>query len=259
MVEILEAAAAPARDRHIAQPVHPANFWRDWLHAADRVASVALGELLAGAARLLVVAPHPDDELLMCAGLMQAALAQGVSLTIVSVTDGEACFGNDAERARVGAMRRAEARAGLQVLGAGSAPLHRMALPDGGVTAHEAEVRHLLQLELQPGDLVVAPWRLDGHPDHDAVGRAAAAACSSSRARLLEAPVWMWHWATPEHPAIRWQRLRTCAMPAKAGARKRDALACHRSQLTRRNGREPVVDSALQARSGWSFESFFLS
>ncbi|RJT90627.1 class I SAM-dependent methyltransferase [Cryobacterium melibiosiphilum] len=48
-----------------------------------------------------------------------------------------------------------------------------------------------------PGTWVIAPWRSDGHPDHTAAGDAAATAAADANARLLEYPIWAWHWSTP--------------------------------------------------------------
>jgi LmbE family N-acetylglucosaminyl deacetylase len=39
---------------------------------------------------VLVVSPHPDDETLCCAGVMQRALAQGARVSVVWVTGGDA-------------------------------------------------------------------------------------------------------------------------------------------------------------------------
>ncbi len=258
MLDALQPTLTPAADRHIAEPLHTPAFWQAWLCDCAIAQTSSAAEQLADASRLCVVAPHPDDELLMCAGLMQEAMAQGTAIAIVSVTDGEACFGGDAERATVATIRRAEARDGLQALGAQSAAVHRLAIPDGEVAAQELQLQGELQALLQPGDLVVAPWRLDGHPDHDATGRAAGIACARNRVRLLEAPVWMWHWARPDHPAIPWHRLCTCPLPAGYRTRKRQALNCHKSQLTARGEQHAVVDSALQARAHWPFEVYFL-
>lgn len=46
------------------------------------------------------------------------------------------------------------------------------------------------------------------HPDDEAAGRAAAAACKATGAPLVEYPIWMWHWATPDDPAVPWHRAR---------------------------------------------------
>jgi hypothetical protein len=40
--------------------------------------------------RLLIVAPHPDDEVLGCGGLMATAAAQGIPVRVVYLTSGDA-------------------------------------------------------------------------------------------------------------------------------------------------------------------------
>jgi LmbE family N-acetylglucosaminyl deacetylase len=58
--------------------------------------------------------------------------------------------------------------------------------------------RILLALELVIRRVPSAPWRHDGHPDHDAAGRAATIASAAAGAPLLQYLVWAWHWADPE-------------------------------------------------------------
>ena len=65
------------------------------------------------------------------------------------------------------------------ILGVAAAAIHPLGLPDGGVTAQQARRTDALARLLRPGDLAITPWRHDGHPDHDATGRACAAACSA--------------------------------------------------------------------------------
>src|SRR3954471_2440470 len=78
--------------------------------------------------RVLVIAPHPDDESIGAGGLLQVARAAGAALRVIVLTDGDNNpwpqrwsekrwhIGN-AERARWGARRREEARAALRILG----------------------------------------------------------------------------------------------------------------------------------------------
>ena len=82
------------------------------------------------------------------------------------------------------------------------------------------------------GSWCAATWRGDGHPDHEVVGLAAAAAAELVGARLLEYPVWMWHWAHPDDEDVPWQRMATIPLDPAASARKRNALRAFRSQLT---------------------------
>ena len=39
--------------------------------------------------RVIIVAPHPDDEVLGAGGLIQAALSRDISVEVVAVTDGD--------------------------------------------------------------------------------------------------------------------------------------------------------------------------
>jgi LmbE family N-acetylglucosaminyl deacetylase len=97
-------------------------------------------------ARVLVVAPHPDDESLCCAGLLQQAQRAGASVAVVWITAGDS-FELDAmlvERSmwpdgqtmrRLGVQRLAEAHAAADVLGVPRAAQFQLGYPDRGVLA----------------------------------------------------------------------------------------------------------------------------
>lgn len=69
----------------------PEAAWRaaPFLSALPRV---TLPQLLQGSQRLVVVAPHPDDEVLGCGGLIAAARAAGMPVLIIALTDGEQAY-----------------------------------------------------------------------------------------------------------------------------------------------------------------------
>lgn len=137
-------------------------------------------------ARLMVLAPHPDDESLAAGGLIQRALACGADVSIVFVTDGEnnpwpqralerRIRIGDRQRRAWAARRRGEADAALRALGAGNVTVHRLGWPDGGVTwkllddtePMLATMRGLIERE-RPSVLVL-PDLVDRHPDHSAI------------------------------------------------------------------------------------------
>lgn len=280
MVAVMEdirslPAAAPAAPlaaaaRHIGpQPLHAPAAWQEWITARP-VARLGVADIVPARQRLVVVAPHPDDELLACGLLMQAHAQQGGRSLIIGVTDGEASHAGDPGWAApaLAAARREERLAGLRALGLQGAPLRLLGLSDGGVAQQRPALARALHEALAPGDVVVSTWRLDGHPDHEACGAAAAEAARAAGATLWEAPVWMWHWADPAHAQIPWQRLRALRLggseAACAVARKQMALAHHRSQLAPRaggaagaDGAGPVLDAAIVQRAAWPFETFF--
>ena len=93
---------------------------------------------------LLVIAPHPDDETLCCAGAIQHVLAGGGQVSIVWLTSGDgsplaALFAHDnplssAAMRRLGALRMAEARAAARTLGVGPERQFFLGYPDGGLS-----------------------------------------------------------------------------------------------------------------------------
>ncbi len=172
-----------------------------------------------------MVAPHPDDEILGVAGLM--ATVGGADL--VAVTDGEASHPGSTVYTRDGLadLRRAETAEALSRLGV-RGEVYRLGQPDGGID--ENAVTDALIGLLTPGRWCLATWREDGHPDHESVGRAAARACAATGARLLEYPIWTWHWAAPDDPRVPWDRAVRVDLAPAAAAAKAGALAAFPSQ-----------------------------
>ena len=131
------------------------------------------------------------------------------------------------------------------------APLS-LGLPDGELADYQDKLTGMLVdiLEMAgPATWCAATWRGDGHPDHEAVGRAAAAACERTGAALLEFPVWMWHWALPGDQAVPWERAYSIPAPGWAMERKRHAAQCYRSQFEPAAGESaPVVPGFVLAR-----------
>ena len=172
-------------------------------------------------ARAVVVAPHPDDEVLGVGGLLALLAAAGTQVQVVAVTDGEASNpGGSVPPDELAARRRVETAAALDRLGVHADVTH-LQLPDGGAAGLERPV--LAALTLRPGDWLLAPWSLDGHPDHEAVGRACESAAARDGARLLAFPVWAWHWAGPAD--LPWHRAQRVDLPPEVLVAKAAAVA----------------------------------
>lgn len=122
---------------------------------SDLVAYSAVHCLEARA--VLVLAPHPDDEVFGCGGAIAAHVAAGVPVDVLVLTDG-AAFGCAEDRAR-------ESEAAAQVIGYGSPMFWR--LPDRGLFYDEQWVQRLYALAVgRCVDLVYAPSPWEVHPDH---------------------------------------------------------------------------------------------
>jgi LmbE family N-acetylglucosaminyl deacetylase len=96
--------------------------------------------------RLLILAPHPDDETIGCAGVIQQALKAGAEVRVVYLTNGdhnEFAFivyekritFRRAEFIHMGLVRRQEAIAAMRLLGLSQDKLTFLGYPDNGTLA----------------------------------------------------------------------------------------------------------------------------
>lgn len=114
---------------------------------------------------VVVLAPHPDDEIIGCGGALAMHAARGDRVTVVHLTDGGA--GDHERRASgpIGAVRRAEAiAAGLEV---GIEDYRALGFPDGGLVPSAPFASGLAGLleTLRP-DVLYVPSPFELHPDH---------------------------------------------------------------------------------------------
>jgi LmbE family N-acetylglucosaminyl deacetylase/SAM-dependent methyltransferase len=208
----------------------PGTAARVWRHRLDPGAHEPL--TLEGVRRVVVVGAHPDDESLAAGGLVAGARAAGIPVVLVCATDGEGSHPDSPthDPASLAVRRAAEWEAAARELGVDAAARHRLRLDDGDL---ERDVERLTQALVEVvrdgrGTVLAAPWREDGHPDHAAVGRAAAAAARRTDAELWEYPVWFWHWAAPDDPRV--NRLHALSVSSYADVKQR-AIHAHHSQV----------------------------
>jgi LmbE family N-acetylglucosaminyl deacetylase len=94
--------------------------------------------------RLLVVAPHPDDEVIAAGGVIQRVREANGAVRIVYLTDGDAftegvraeshvAVPRPADYRQYGRLRQQEARRSLQLLGIGRESLTFLGFPDEGL------------------------------------------------------------------------------------------------------------------------------
>ncbi len=123
---------------------------------------------------LLVLAPHPDDEVFGCGGLSALVAAAGGRVVPVLLTDGGAGdFSGSSDAAEYVATRRAESVRAAEILG--TEPPRSLGFPDRSLPARGEElVAALVALfaQVRP-DSVLVPSPAETHPDHRAAARAA--------------------------------------------------------------------------------------
>lgn len=185
--------------------------------------------------RVMVVAPHADDETLGCGGLLAMRSRRGWPVTVVFLTNSAGRTAS-AETAR---RRRSEALEALRELGVPAAAAHFLDAPDGqlaqsGFEACTGATNGLAGLirQFRP-TAIFAPYLGGGSSEHDAAHWMAREALSAAGtpAVIWEYPVWAW-----------WNRLRLRRQLLRHGENfhlelgpwrdvKLRALSRHRSQL----------------------------
>ena len=129
--------------------------------------------------RVMVVAPHPDDEAIGCGGALCLHADRGDRVAVVYLTSGELGASSMA-REEVWAVREAEARRGCAILGAVAVTFLR--LPDWYLRDHAAAAAVALAPLLAEGrpELIYLPHPEDEHPDHRSALSIASAALAES-------------------------------------------------------------------------------
>jgi LmbE family N-acetylglucosaminyl deacetylase len=125
--------------------------------------------------RILIVAPHMDDEALACGGLI-ARLNNKEQIFIVYATDGmkspaPVVPGVDAISPDLGQVRVKEATAAMEFLGVPKKNLCFLELPEAQLQKNLPALKNALIdsiNEISP-DYIFIPFRYDRHPDHLAI------------------------------------------------------------------------------------------
>ncbi len=192
--------------------------------------------------KLLLIVPHPDDEVYGASGTLMQLLEEGRPCGLVTLTRGEAgrTLGLADGPEELARMRAAELAACLEVIGLSTHPssVHEQhGFPDKSLkdvpfealvdTALQAMRRHRPETVL-----TFPPNGSNGHPDHVTTHRAVKAAWD--RLPAHERPR-LWYYASdtpPENEALQaeWLPPNVRRDVTTHITRKLQAIACHRSQ-----------------------------
>jgi len=179
------------------------------------------------ATSLLVVAPHPDDETLCCAGIMQRVVQAGGRASVVWLTSGDAerlglwlfeaaLFLDPAGARQLGERRMTEARAATALLGVRTDGQLFLGYPDGGLARLLGANRSAAYTSRSTG-VAAVPYRDALFPAHPYTGesleRDFATVLERTRPTLILAPS-----PRDEHPDHRAAGLLTIVVSARRGA-----------------------------------------
>lgn len=220
--------------------------------------------------RILIVAPHMDDESLGC-GLLLASHPEPARVHLAYAADGtrspEPSDPSLGDPAVLSALRRQEALEAADCYGIPEGNVHFLGFQDGTLAAQCGALERAivaLVARVLPVQVFV-PFRYDWHPDHLAAHRAVVAAKAAGKiaADIIEYFVYS-QWRLLPGSDVRAYLdpvcVRRISWSSEAAARKRRALACHRTQVTCYFDwqSQPILTPELIDRSCAEAESYLL-
>lgn len=145
---------------------------------------------------VVVVAPHPDDEVMGCGGLIQRLTKSGNDVHIIFMTGGEGSHRGccNLEEEQLKSVRRKMAQQIDSLLGVEPSRLHFLDYPDGGIRMESSEAKRLSTplCQLNPTSIFVPHWG-EGWPDHVNT-RAIVNEIVGNNVAVYEYCVWLWYY-----------------------------------------------------------------
>jgi LmbE family N-acetylglucosaminyl deacetylase len=231
----------------------------------------------------LVFAPHPDDEVLGCGGIIALKAQAGARVKVVVMTDGRASHRTLISEEDLVKMRRAEAKEAAVQLGLVANDYVFLEFEDHRLMQQrDAAIDWVLEIidRFEPEEVYV-PHRRDGISDHVETNWIVREALNRIKRSitLLEYPVWLWNcWPWTQsgencaygnimRRALKMARdivdvvffCRARVVISDVLDRKGAALAAYRSQVQRFNGdpRWPVLADVAEGEFLRRFETDF--
>lgn len=183
------------------------------------------------AGKILIVAPHPDDEVIGCGGLISRLVAQGNLPHVIIMTGGGASHHNccDTTENDIIAARRTLTSDALSILGISEENIHELDYPDGGISIDCPQTERLSALidKIRPDSVFVPHWG-EGWSDHVTTAKIVKAIAPDS-VSIFEYCVWVWYYNVWRH--LDWKNAMTLKMTACEHELKLKAIAAYTEPL----------------------------
>lgn len=146
--------------------------------------------------KIVVIAPHPDDEVMGCAGLIQALVERGTPPHVIILTGGEGSHRPCCKISedRIITERRHFALSTAALLGIPKSNIHFLAYPDEHIAFECSETKVLKELieKLSPEAILVPHWG-EVMPDHIQTAEIIKNLMINKNVSIYEYCVWMWY------------------------------------------------------------------
>lgn len=210
---------------------------------------------LEGYQKILIIAPHPDDEALGMGGALFNLLSKGISVTICYITQGEHSFDHEAEE--IAEKRRQISDKAIVSL-PGNLTLVRWHISDGNVPGEKENGYGKLRDSLskliieEDFDCVFVTSGAEPPSDHSNVGKLIKDICHENPIATHDVfEYYVWTWETPSY-------MRSVFEHA-------EQFSCFRLSEAERNAKKTLIKTYFQRDNGvvwsgdisWDFLSFF--
>lgn len=205
--------------------------WLNW-SGLKQLTQLNIAQCFPAKQRVVIIAPHPDDEIMGCAGLLQQLSALDRSILLIAVTNGTASHPHSSlyRAEKLNLIRPQETQAALQVLGIDNIEVLQLNIQDGAVASQLDRLYQDIHDITESSDVLVTTFHKDGHPDHEFTAQVVSRIAIEKQISCYEVLIWAWHWASPDDAQIPWEQALLLNMTAAQVELKKGAIACFVSQ-----------------------------
>ncbi len=183
---------------------------------------------------ILILAPHPDDEVFGCGGLIARMCAYGRAPHVVVLTGGDGSLQSHGEipPSEVENVRRILTRRAMDIFGLPSENLHLLDFKDGSISEcfKQSSYRKIIEqliVDIAP-DVIFVPHHGEGWPDHLAV-REIGIELAPHGVEVWEYCVWFWYYM---QRGIDWTASRVLKLTTAELKLKHKAIDIYQSALS---------------------------
>lgn len=139
--------------------------FQDLLSASQEDLKFEILDQLPKADRILVLSPHPDDDVFGCGGTLKRFVDQGTKITSVYLCDGSRGNKTGEYDSKLIDIRKKEARKAGKIIGISQTIF--LGFPDGCLAADSRSTKAVEEIikEIKP-TIIFLPSFVDNHPDH---------------------------------------------------------------------------------------------
>lgn len=181
--------------------------------------------------KILILAPHPDDEVFGCGGLIARLVAECHAPHVIVLTGGggshRGCC-STAESDIISARRKLTHKA-MSALSLPESNIHELDFTDGHISEGNVAEKKKLEAvisEINP-DVILVPHHGEGWPDHVAA-RDLGIELAGDDMAVYEYCVWMWYYRQKN---LDWKNAYVLKMTEAEHQKKMDAIKTYHSAL----------------------------